>query len=54
MARNLRAGNTHRFGAVMIDHPRQGGGQPYSPLISILFLLTVGAATQLGVYGGWF
>jgi len=38
----------------MKDHPRQSDGEPYSPLISILFLLTVGAATQLGAYGGWF
>ena len=35
-------------GAVMKDHSQKDNGNPYSPLMSILLLLMVGAATQLG------
>jgi hypothetical protein len=48
-ARNSRAHTkSFSFGAVMKDHSQKDNGNPYSPLMSILLLLMVGAATQLG------
>jgi hypothetical protein len=48
-ARNSRAHTkSFSFGAVMKDHSQKDNGNPYSPLMSILLLLMVGAAIQLG------
>jgi hypothetical protein len=43
------AQNSCHLGAVMKDHSQQDDGNPYSPLMCILLLLMVGAATQLKV-----
>jgi hypothetical protein len=42
------------FGAVMKDHSQKDYVNRYSPLMCILLLLTVGAATQLKVQSHWF
>jgi hypothetical protein len=43
------AGQTVHFGAVMKDHSQGDAANPYSPLMCILLLLAVGAATQLSI-----
>jgi hypothetical protein len=42
------------FGAVMNDHSQGDSANPYSPLMCILLLLLVGAATQLNLQAIWF
>jgi hypothetical protein len=37
------------FGAVMKDHSQKDVGNPYSPLMCLLLLLIVGAATQIKI-----
>jgi len=40
-------GHPVHFGAVMKDHSQGDAANPYSPLMCILLLLAVGAASQL-------
>jgi hypothetical protein len=51
LARSRAGGNTTRFEAVMKDHSQEDA-DPYSPLMCILLLLMVVAATQL--HAVWF
>jgi hypothetical protein len=41
------AGHAAQGGAVMKDHSQEDTANPYSPLMCVLLLLLVGAATQL-------
>jgi hypothetical protein len=43
------AGQTVQVGAVMKDHSQGDTANPYSPLMCVLLLVLVGAATQLGI-----
>jgi hypothetical protein len=47
-ARDWPAQSVH-LGAVMKDHSQGDAANPYSPLMCILLLLMVGAATQLDI-----
>jgi hypothetical protein len=42
------------FGAVTKDQSKENDGNPYSPLMCVLTLLIVGAATQINVHASWF
>jgi hypothetical protein len=54
-ARNSRAHTkSSHVGAVMKDQSQENDGNPYSPLLCILFLLIFGAATQLNIHASWF
>jgi hypothetical protein len=48
-----RARNSTHFEAVMKDHSQEDA-DPYSPLMCILLLLMVVAATQLKLHAVWF
>jgi hypothetical protein len=50
-----RARNSSHFGAVMLkDQSQENHGNPYSPLMCILLLFILVAATQLNVLASWF
>jgi hypothetical protein len=53
-ARNSRVHTSLHFGAVMKDQSQENDGNPYSPLMCILFLLIFSAASQLNVFASWF
>jgi hypothetical protein len=41
------------FGAIMKNQSQENQGNPYSPLMCILFLLIILAATQLNIHASW-
>ena len=43
------AGHAVQVGAIMKDHYRGDPANPYSPLLCVLLLVLVGAATQLSI-----
>ena len=53
LATRGRTRNSSYFGAAM-DHSQKDVRNPYSPLMCILLLLMVSAATQFKVYANWF
>ena len=50
----LAGGNSTHFEAVMKDHSQGDNADPYSPLMCILLLLMVVAATQFKLLAVWF
>jgi hypothetical protein len=54
LATRGRTCSSSHFGEVMKDRSQQDHEDPYSPLLCILLLLAIGAATQLKIHSVWF